>query len=81
MSNDWWSLTGGFNMNGIKDFKTWATQFGKEQENGKIVGFNIDPEFKNVGNTKLTSPSQLKSFFSLYRTEVSSLKKNLPVFK
>ncbi|MEJ7830254.1 MAG: right-handed parallel beta-helix repeat-containing protein, partial [Segetibacter sp.] len=79
LNNNWWSLTSGFNMNGIKDFKTWSVQFGKEQVKSKIVGYNEDPKFKNAGNTSLTSPWQLKSFFNLYRTGNSRLKKNLPV--
>jgi hypothetical protein len=35
MNNNWWSLTSGFNMHGIKDFKTWVLASGKEQENVK----------------------------------------------
>jgi hypothetical protein len=81
MNNNWWSLTSGFNMYGIKDFKTWVLASGKEQENGKIVGYNEDPKFKKAGNTSLTSPFELKEFFNSYLAENVKLKKNLPVYK
>ncbi len=81
LNNAWWSLTSGFNMNGIKDFKTWIQQEGKEQVKGKIVGYNEDPKLKNAGKTSLTSPLELKSFFNFYMVENSKLKKNLPVYK
>jgi hypothetical protein len=68
-------------MNGTKDFKIWVQQAGKEQENGKIVGYNEDPLLRNTGNTSLTSPHGLKAFFNSYRIENAKLKNNLPVYK
>ena len=63
--NTWWSLADGFNVDNIKDFKTWAIKTGKEQKNGKITGINSNPHFKNAGNTTLTDPHQLKSLTEL----------------
>ena len=34
--NDWWSINKGFYIDGITDIKTWATQTGKEQRDGKL---------------------------------------------
>ena len=60
--NDWWSIDSQFNAWGLKDFKTWAIKCGKEQKNGRIVGTNIAPKFKNPGNAALTTAAQIKSF-------------------
>jgi hypothetical protein len=81
LNNDWWSLTTGFNINGIRDFKTWALHDGKELENGKIVGYNEDPQISNAGNTTLTSPVELKAFFNSYVIKNVKLRKNSPVYK
>jgi Right handed beta helix region len=77
--NNWWSLEEGFNIDGIKDLKTWAVKAGKEQENGKIVGLNIKPEFKNPGKASLKSASQLKTF-TAYQLIPQSTLKNKPVY-
>lgn len=60
--NDWWSMDSRFNIGGFRDLKAWAMKTGKEQEEGKVVGQNIDPHFKNPGKAALTSASQLRSF-------------------
>jgi hypothetical protein len=75
--NDWWSLTNGFNIDGIKDFKTWAIKTGKEQKDGKIIGLNEDPKFKSPAKASITSATQLKSFTSyrLFNPELSKLLK------
>ena len=62
--NTWWSLVSGFNIDSIKDFKTWAIKTGKEQKDGKITGGNNNPHFKNAGNTTLTDPHKLKSLIN-----------------
>ncbi len=61
LHNTWWSLADGFNVDNIKNFKSWAIKTGKEQKNGKITGVNSNPHFKDAGNTTLTDPHQLKS--------------------
>jgi hypothetical protein len=72
--NDWWSLQRGFTAWGIKDFKTWAIQTGKEQRNGHIVGLNINPEFKNPGKANLTMAAQIDSFTGYQLPQDSKLK-------
>jgi hypothetical protein len=62
LGNDWYSLNGGFEASGVKNFTTWSSIYNKEKQNGKIVGLNIDPEFKGPGNTVLTSPEQLDKY-------------------
>ncbi|MEP6950026.1 MAG: right-handed parallel beta-helix repeat-containing protein [Ginsengibacter sp.] len=65
--NTWWSLASGFNVDSTKDFKAWIIKSGKEQKDGKIIGINNDPHFKNAGNTTLTDPHQLKSLMNYRR--------------
>ena len=67
--NTWWSLVSGFNIDSIKDFKTWAIKTGKEQKDAKITGGNYYPHFKNAGNTTLTDPHRLKSLINYQRAK------------
>jgi hypothetical protein len=80
--NDWWSLTSGFNAWGIKDFKKWAITFHQEQKGDKIVGFNLDPAFKNPGSSNLTGAYQILNVYGYEFSQRSVLKKlfggNLP---
>lgn len=78
-NNDWWSVESGFNMDGIKDIKIWATKTGQEQQNGKITGLNIKPDFKNPGNAAITSASQLKTL-SNYQLPQNSPLRAQPVY-
>jgi len=64
LGNDWWSLTGGFNMNGVKSFDTWISQTGQEKLDGKVSGLNRDPDFGNSGMVMITSPLELNSFIN-----------------
>jgi hypothetical protein len=73
--NDWWSLKGGFNAWGIKDFKKWAIKTGKEQKNGRIAGLNEKPLFKNPGKPNLTSADQMGSFTGYKLPKRSKLNK------
>jgi len=75
--DDWWSLRSGFNIAGLKDFKTWAIQTGKEQRNGRITGLNIDPKFTNPGSSKLTSADQINTLAGYRLPKTSRLKKLL----
>lgn len=77
--NDWWSIEKGFNMDGITSLNDWAKKTGLEQKNGKVVGLNIKPEFKNAGNTTITSASQLKTFSS-YKLSAKSKLRNTSVY-
>ena len=60
--NDWWSIAAGFNIDGITSFKSWALKTGQEQVQSRIVGFNIKPDFKDPGSTKITSARQFRKF-------------------
>jgi hypothetical protein len=62
LGNDWWSLNKGFNISGKTDFKSWATQSGKEMMSGKLKGLNRKPGFKETGKMSLTSVSGLRKF-------------------
>lgn len=80
--NDWWSIESGFNIKGIKDFKTWATQTGKEMKSGKITGYNIFPKFNDPGNARITSASQIPAFIkSHYQLADPKLKAKLKLLQ
>jgi hypothetical protein len=72
--NNWWSLQSGFNIDGIKSIKAWVAKTGKEQKDGKVIGLNIKPDFKNPGKTAITSTSQLKTFTGYQLSPKSILK-------
>ncbi len=73
--NDWWSIDSKFNAWGIKDFKTWATQFNQEQKDGKITGLNINPPFKKPGTATMTSYRQVPYYKGYHLPAKSELKK------
>jgi hypothetical protein len=75
LANDWWSLKRKFNNDYTYDFKTWAQKNNQEIIAGKIIGFNMNPNFKNQGNTKINSASSLNSFHN-YKIPSNSLLKN-----
>jgi hypothetical protein len=75
LGNDWWSVDKGFNIDGIRDLTTWALKEGQEEKNGKVIGLNIKPEFKNPGNTTITSADQLKTFTNYQLNKNSVLRK------
>jgi hypothetical protein len=62
LANDWWSVTKKFNIEGIDDLTTWAQKNKQEMMNGKVIGLNIDPGFKNPDNPMPVSPAALKLF-------------------
>lgn len=72
IANNWWNLSGGFNIEGIKDFSVWANTKNKEQLNGSLKGVNTDPLFDNATNIHITDPHQLKNFYD-YKTPAGSL--------
>lgn len=75
--NDWWSIESKFNIDGIKDLKTWAEKSGKEQKDGTVIGLNIKPDFISPGNTKITSAAELKNFGNYKLSKTSVLKTKL----
>ncbi|HTD97801.1 MAG TPA: right-handed parallel beta-helix repeat-containing protein [Mucilaginibacter sp.] len=78
-SNNWWSIQNGFNIDGIKDLKTWALKTGKEQRDGKIIGLNIKPDFKKPGQATITSATRLKTFTD-YQLPANSALRKKPVY-
>ncbi|HEV8081989.1 MAG TPA: right-handed parallel beta-helix repeat-containing protein [Chitinophagaceae bacterium] len=76
--NIWWSVNDGFNVDSIRDFKTWALKTGKELSDGKIIGINKNPDFKDASFKKLTDPHKLKSFidYQLSKCEEMKMKEN-----
>jgi hypothetical protein len=77
--NNWWSIESGFKIDDIKDIKVWAEKTGKEQKDGKIIGLNIKPDFKNPGKAVITSASQLKTFTN-YQLPANSILRSKPVY-
>jgi len=77
--NNWWSINKKFYIDGITNINTWAKQTGKEQRNGKVVGLNINPQFKKAGAAKLISASQLK-YFTNYQLPANSPLRSKPVY-
>ncbi|HTE07206.1 MAG TPA: right-handed parallel beta-helix repeat-containing protein, partial [Flavitalea sp.] len=60
--NDWWSISDGFNVGGIKDLKKWSASSGKEKRNGKLTGLNLAPQFIDSTVDLIRDPRQLSSF-------------------
>jgi hypothetical protein len=60
--NCWYSLTNGFNVNGIANFDTWRNQKQQEIFNGAKTGINIDPAFANINTINITDAKVLASF-------------------
>jgi hypothetical protein len=77
--NDWWSIDKGFNIDGIRDLKTWSLKTGQEQKDGMVVGLNINPDFKDPGKATLTGASQLSTLTG-YELPVNSPLRHQPVF-
>jgi len=81
IGNDWYSLKSGFRLHGLNNFKNWTDKTNHEKWNGTLQGFNIDPNFKNPGETGIVDPAQLDSFFN-YNLPVNSIlrKKGLDLY-
>ncbi|MGN6394374.1 MAG: right-handed parallel beta-helix repeat-containing protein [Mucilaginibacter sp.] len=77
--NDWWSINKGFYIDGFTNINSWAKQSGKEQRNGKMVGLNINPQFKKPGAARVTSAMQLK-YFTNYQLPANSPLRSKPVY-
>ncbi|WP_295795343.1 right-handed parallel beta-helix repeat-containing protein [Mucilaginibacter sp.] len=73
--NDWWSINKQFYVDGITNINEWATKTGNEQKDGKFTGLNLCPDFKNAGNSAITSASQLKTFTNYNLPAKSPLRK------
>jgi hypothetical protein len=74
LANDWWSLEKQFNADGMSEFNAWITKNNIEQLNGKTVGLNVLPSFKNAGDTTFTDVNKISDFDS-YKLTGSSLVK------
>jgi len=71
-ANDWYSIKGGFNCDGFRDFRQWAKSKKREQVRGILVGLNINPGFANPGKSVISSPAELK-YFDKYRIPGNSV--------
>jgi Right handed beta helix region len=60
--NCWYSLTNGFNVNGIANFDSWRNQKHQEIFNGAKTGINIDPAFASINTINITDAKVLASF-------------------
>jgi len=60
--NCWYSLTNGFNVNGIANFDTWRNQYKQEVWNSKKVGLNVDPVFTNINLLNITDAKTMLNF-------------------
>lgn len=77
LANNWYSLSsGGFKMENVNSLENWAKQYQKEYQDGKLVGQNISPEFRNAGKTNLTDPKQLSSYDAYFLPDNSPLRTN-----
>ena len=59
LGNNWYSIHDRFNMNGMTNFRTWATAFHKEQYKGSTTGSNFNPVFYNPGEVTTILPGVL----------------------
>ncbi len=64
IANDWYSLEKKFNADGMTDFTAWISKYNIEQLNGKPVGLNMLPSFKNENDTTFTDVSNITGFDS-----------------
>ncbi len=70
LANNWWSLQGGFNINGFNQFKAWANTTGKEKLETAIVGSNVDLPFKKRGSAAIKDASLLVAFDNYALTNI-----------
>ena len=76
LGNNWYSLYGGFIIDGFTNFQTWANTKSKEKYNNLVTGLNIDPLFSNAGHTSLTDPALINSYNNYQLPAGSSLLNN-----
>lgn len=62
LSNDWWSLKRGFNIDGQTSFEKWCKTKNKEQLKNETAGLNVNVTFKNAGHANLTNAKNLSGF-------------------
>jgi len=67
--NDWWSMSNGFNVNGVTNFTQWAQVAKKEMLNNQLTGYQVEPRFANPGSAIVTDPGILKSFLDYKITD------------
>ncbi|MEI7736336.1 MAG: right-handed parallel beta-helix repeat-containing protein [Ferruginibacter sp.] len=66
--NCWYSLTNGFNVNGITNFDSWRNQKHQEILNSVKTGLNIDPAFANINTINITDAKMLTAFLLVKAT-------------
>ncbi len=69
-------MPGRLNIDSIRRLDTSDFQKSKTQSNNKEIGLYMDPQFEKPGNTTLTDPLQLKTFFNYRISQNSALRQN-----
>jgi hypothetical protein len=59
LGNTWWSSGGTVKFMQYNSLRAWAGAIGQETENGRIKGFQVDPELKGPFVTDITDPYKL----------------------
>jgi hypothetical protein len=76
LGNDWWSISKKFDAENNTNFNAWMQQNKLEIWNEKIIGFNIDPQFRKTGNATIISADSLKLFMDCQLPQNSLLRSN-----
>lgn len=76
LGNNYLSLQNGFSIEGITTLKAWANARKQELLNGKLVGLNINPAFKNPDIVNIINPDLLPAFFNCKLPKNSILRKS-----
>ena len=67
-------MTKKFNIERVHDLSQWAKKNKQEILNGKVIGLNVKPGFRNPGDAMPTSVLSLKSFNQFNIPENSPLR-------
>jgi hypothetical protein len=59
--NCYWTIGGGFAVDGHTSLAQWAASSGQEMIDGVVVGLNVDPLLKSPGSRRLTDPTRLST--------------------
>ncbi|GAC1420449.1 MAG: hypothetical protein NVSMB67_12980 [Flavisolibacter sp.] len=75
LGNNWWNLGGTFSSNGAHSFISWARKYNFEIEEGRVVGFNINPHFKRPGSNTQKSTEKIRHM-KFYQLPAGSILKH-----
>lgn len=60
LGNGYWSLGGGFSVDGYADFEKWRRETGQERDGANLYGLNADPLLAGPFEGKVTDPAKLR---------------------